>query len=200
MLAPWVVGVGELRRRIGHDRGMDYLIEAGFGLDYDTLHFTRTTEQSVFAGTTLCDIVTIELAGLVTCVELIGSSSVVGLLAKPIVDLAAGLSIGHNLTPVRAALEHGGWIYRGDAGDDGGHVFVLETRPCHRVAHLHVVAYESRQWKDYLQLRDLLRGSPAARAKYEAVKQQLRERVGDDREAYTEGKSAIVQELLSSLD
>ena len=60
------------------------------------------------------------------------------------------------------------------------------------------VEHEGRQWKNYLQFRDLLRHSPEARAKYEAVKQQLTRQVGDDRDAYTKGKSAIVRELLDS--
>ena len=112
-----------------HHRRMDDLIEAGFGLDYDTLRFGRTTERWVLAGARLRDRIANELAELVTDVEQIGSSSVEGLVAKPIVDLAAGLTTGHELAPVRATLEQRGWVYRGDARDEGGHVFVLETRP-----------------------------------------------------------------------
>ena len=179
-----------------HHRCVDDLIEAGLGLDYDTLRFGRTTEQWVLAGARLRDRIASELAALVADVEQVGSSSVEGLMAKPIVDLAAGLATEHEFAPVRATLEQRGWIYRGDARDEGGHVFVLETRPLHRVAHLHVVEHEGRQWRNYLQLRDLLRHSPEARAKYEAVKQQVSGQVGDDRDAYTKGKSAIVHELL----
>ncbi len=111
--------------------------------------------------------------------------------------LEAGFAVGHELTPVRATLEHTGRMYRGDAGDHGGHVFLLEASPGLRVACLHIVDHESRQWQDYLQLRDLLRHSADARDTYEAVKQRLREQVGDDRDAYTEGKSAIIGGLLS---
>jgi GrpB-like predicted nucleotidyltransferase (UPF0157 family) len=86
------------------------------------------------------------LGALAVNVEQIGSSSVLGLLAKPIIDLAAGVEADQNLDFVVFALEAAGWIYRGDANVDGGHVFVLEARPWHRVAHLHVVQYDGAEW------------------------------------------------------
>jgi len=55
-------------------------------------------------------------------VEQVGSSSVLGLLAKPIIDLVVGLSRHHDLGAVRTRLQAAGWSYRGDAGDHGGHV------------------------------------------------------------------------------
>ena len=116
-------------------------------------------------------------------VEQVGSSSVLGLLAKPIIDLVVGLSRHHDLGAVRTRLEAAGWIYRGDAGDHGGHVFAREVRPWHRVAHLHVVDHGGTQWRDHVVLRDLLRRSSDARDKYEAVKLRLVEELGDDRKA-----------------
>jgi GrpB-like predicted nucleotidyltransferase (UPF0157 family) len=66
-----------------------------------------------------------------------------------------------------------GWRYRGDAGCDGGWVFVLEDAPLHRVAHAHGVEQGGSQWCAYLQLRDLLRRSAEARQAYEETKRQL---------------------------
>jgi GrpB-like predicted nucleotidyltransferase (UPF0157 family) len=131
-------------------------------------------------------------------VEQIGSASVAGLLAKPIVDLAVGLAPEHPLGQVRSRLESEGWIYRGDAGADGGHVVVLEDRPWHRVAHAHVVPVGGDQWRNYLRLRDLLRESPSARERYAAVKRRLLDEVGNDRSAYTTGKSDVVLSLLGA--
>jgi GrpB-like predicted nucleotidyltransferase (UPF0157 family) len=174
---------------------VEELLAVGFGLDHDALGFERTTEAWVAAGGRLRDRVAAELGTLVLDVEQIGSSSVVGLLAKPIVDLAAGAGADVDLPEVIRRLEAAGWIHRGDAGDEGGHVFVLEARPGHRVAHLHVVEHGGRQWVDYLRLRDLLRRDAAARARYEAVKLELAER-GVDRKAYQAGKAAVVDALL----
>ncbi len=179
---------------------VEALSGAGLGLDYGMLRLDRTTEGWVVAGSTLRDQVAAILEGDAACVEPIGSSSVVGLRAKPIIDLAVALSEHQNLARVRSKLETAGWIYRGDAGNHGGHVFVLEARPWHRIAHLHVVDHGGAQWRDYLRLRDLLRRSSDARRQYEVVKLRLIEEFGDDRNAYTDGKSGVVRSLLSELE
>jgi GrpB-like predicted nucleotidyltransferase (UPF0157 family) len=178
--------------------GMDWLTSAGFGLDRDRVRLIRANQQWIEAGARLRDRVADELSGLVADVEHVGSSSVLGLLAKPIVDIVAGLAGGQALAPVHATLAVGGWTYRGDSGADGGHLFVLEARPGHRLAHLHVVDRGGEQWLHYVRLRDLLRRSPEARARYESVKRHLHEEVGDDRKAYTDGKADVVRQLLQA--
>jgi GrpB-like predicted nucleotidyltransferase (UPF0157 family) len=97
---------------------------------------------------------------------------------------------------VTARLRADGWIYRGDAGDQGGHIFVLESRPWHRVAHLHVVDHDGDQWRAYLRFREVLRRSPQARERYEAVKLRLAAQRPIDRRAYTNGKTAVVTSIL----
>ena len=179
-----------------NDPAVDVLTAAGLGLDHGDLRFGRTTAAWLGAGAELRTRVAEALDGLAADVQLVGSSSVLDLLAKPIIDLAVGLVAIENLRPVRARLEAGGWIYRGDAGDQGGHVFVLESRPWHRVAHLHVVHHDGDQWRAYLRFRDVLRGSPEARERYEAVKLSLAARRPVDRAAYTEGKTGVVTSIL----
>ncbi len=175
---------------------MKWLTDVGLGLDDDTLKLDRTNQQWIDAGSRLRDAVADQFVSRVAGVEQIGSSSVIGLLAKPIVDIAVGLAADQELQPVHALLEDTGWTYRGDAGPNGGHIFVLEAKPWHRVAHLHVVAHEGEQWRNYLRLKDLLRQSPLARARYESVKRQLTNEFGDDRLAYTEGKSTVIGLLI----
>lgn len=174
---------------------VDWLIAAGFGLDHGTVRLDRTTEDWLVAGSQLRDQVAASLRAVAADVEQIGSSSVLGLFAKPIVDLAVGVALDRYPDATRI-LEAGGWEYRGDAGDDGGHVFVLEARPRHRVAHVHVVERGGLQWTDYLRFRDLLPSDRQARERYEALKLRLAEEYGDDRKAYTEGKSTVVDSLL----
>ena len=176
------------------------MTRAGLGLDYDTVSLERTTQQWLTAGSRLGNQLRGILGTRVGGVEQIGSSSVLGLLAKPIVDLALGLVPDHDLAPVREALESDGWVYRGDAGGEGGHVFVLEVRPRHRVAHAHVVEHCGTQWRNYLRFRDLLRRSPDARQRYEVVKVRLALEHSSDGKAYTSGKTQIVSQLLAELD
>lgn len=178
---------------------MDALTTAGLGLDHATLRFGRTTAHWLVVGAELRARVAEMLGTRAVAVEQIGSSSVLGLLAKPIIDLAVGVPADHDPAALTRTLEAAGWIYRGDAGDDGGHVLVLETRPRHRVAHLHVVEHGGVQWRNYLSFRDLLRRSADARGRYEAVKVRLADQHEDDRKAYTDGKTPVVRALLRSL-
>ncbi len=77
--------------------------------------------------------------------EMIGSSSVVGLLAKPIVDLAVGVLANQEFCTVKRQQEPLSWMYRGDEGE---HVLALKSRPRNRVAHLHVVGHQGKQWQN----------------------------------------------------
>jgi GrpB-like predicted nucleotidyltransferase (UPF0157 family) len=118
--------------------------------------------------------------------------------AAPVPEAVAVSDAGLLPAAVLASLVTDGWIYRGDAGSDGGQVFVLETRPWHRVAHLHLVERGGEQWRNYLRLRDLLGRCPEARARYQATKLRLAGRQPTDRRAYTSGKTGVVTELLAS--
>jgi GrpB-like predicted nucleotidyltransferase (UPF0157 family) len=107
---------------------VDALTDVGLGLAYGTLRLERTTEEWLTAGSELRDSVTETLVGVAVHVEQIGSSSVLGLLAKPIVDLAIGLSEEDDLLAVTNRLEVAGWINRGgDTDEAGGRVFVCAT-------------------------------------------------------------------------
>mgnify|MGYP002630259493 CR=1 FL=1 len=126
--------------------------------------------------------------------EHIGSTAVPGLAAKPILDLAVGCPA--DFAGLRQGLEGAGYLYMGDGGDEGGHLFVRESAPEVRTHHLHVVRYAGPQWQGYLALRDLLRRSADARARYEGVKRDLARLHPLDRPAYTDGKTGCITELL----
>jgi GrpB-like predicted nucleotidyltransferase (UPF0157 family) len=131
-------------------------------------------------------------------VEHVGSTAVLGLVAKPILDLAVGLASTTDPDHVIPAIERLGCQFRGDKGDTGGLLFVLEDRPAHRIAHVHVVPYGSEKWRQYLAFRDRLRIDPDARACYAEVKRRLGEQFASGRQAYTAGKAAFVAGLLSA--
>jgi GrpB-like predicted nucleotidyltransferase (UPF0157 family) len=174
------------------------LTAVGLGLDYHEIRLGKTTDAWLAAGAELRDQVAHTLGSAVADVEVVGSSSVLNLLAKPIIDLAVALKADQPLSVVTGKLESAGWIYRGDAGERGGQIFVLEARPWYRVAHLHVVEHDGVQWRNYIRLRDLLRRSPAAREKYQAVKLRLTEQDHADRKAYASGKVEVVSSLLDA--
>ncbi len=77
---------------------------------------------------------------------------------------------------------------------------MLEDRPRHSIAHVHVVEYEGAQWKQYLAFRDLLLSDASARAAYARLKIELARKFADDRKAYTAAKQGPVDDLLEMHD
>jgi GrpB-like predicted nucleotidyltransferase (UPF0157 family) len=125
-------------------------------------------------------------------VDHVGSTAVPGLDAKPIIDIALAVRSAEDVPRLRRPLEGLGYVYRGDAGGEGGHLFVKESAPEVRTHHLHVVGVDDPQWRQWLLFRDELRADEALRARYSDLKKGLQERFAEDRKGYTEAKNAFV--------
>ncbi|MGX5680546.1 GrpB family protein [Schumannella luteola] len=131
-------------------------------------------------------------AGLI--VEHVGSTSVPGLAAKPIIDIDVVVEAAEVADSI-AVLEAAGWVHEGDLGIAGRETFRSRSDlPPH---HLYVVVRGSAAHRDHIDLRDHLRVNPADASRYEAVKRSLEHLLTVDRVAYTEGKGPIITELLA---
>ncbi|MDT2523714.1 GrpB family protein [Enterococcus raffinosus] len=124
----------------------------------------------------------------------IGSTSVEGLIAKPIVDILLELPEGYALDRVAELLQNAGWILM--IRKDKKQTLDLNKgyTPAgfaEKVYHLHVRALGD--W-DELYFRDYLRKYPKAARQYEELKRSLKEKYEHNRDAYTEAKTAFVQQ------
>ena len=171
--------------------------DASLGLRYGVVEVVEYRPEWMELGERLTARVAALLGSRATAVAHIGSTSVPGLAAKPIIDVAVRLVPDAVLDNLVAVLSGDGWIYRGDAGDDGGQVFVSETQPWLRVAHIHAIAHDDPQFDRYLAVRDRLRANPEAVARYSALKRELARRFPADRKAYTAGKTDFITDLLA---
>lgn len=133
----------------------------------------------------------------ITGIEHIGSTAVPGLAAKPVIDILISvhsLADAPRFLPPLAPL---GYAYVPKHED----VFP-ERRYLHRIVdgqhthHLHIVESGSEFYRVQLLFRDYLRAHPQAAAEYAALKYRLAEQHRHDREAYTDGKSTFIQEIL----
>jgi GrpB-like predicted nucleotidyltransferase (UPF0157 family) len=140
------------------------------------------------------------LADLDVVVEHVGSTSVPGLAAKPIIDIAVGFRSGIAIDRIAQILEPLGYIYRRDEGASGGQLFVVDEdgQPGHRTAYIHMVTTGDPQWARYLGFRDLLRASPDVRIEYEQLKRKLATEFPDDRIGYTSAKESFIESLLAT--
>jgi GrpB-like predicted nucleotidyltransferase (UPF0157 family) len=130
----------------------------------------------------------------VLAIEHVGSTSVPGLAAKPVLDVAI-LVVREQVPAAIAALERIGYRHRGDLGirdresmrapDDGPrrHVYVCVD------GTLHV--------RNFLAVRDVLRAHPDLRSRYGAVKTALAADPTMDIPRYVAGKSDVLQEVLA---
>ncbi|MEI8063824.1 MAG: GNAT family N-acetyltransferase [Verrucomicrobiota bacterium] len=135
---------------------------------------------------------------LLADVQHVGSTAVPGLPAKPILDLTAGVRTLEAIPEIIRRLTAIGYLYRGDEGDAGGHLFLRESAPDIRTIHLHVVEYNGNQWKNDLLFRNLLRQDAQLRQQYAKLKQRLAGEFGNNRKAYTAAKKEFIHEVLHS--
>jgi GrpB-like predicted nucleotidyltransferase (UPF0157 family) len=135
------------------------------------------------------------LGPLAVRIEHVGSTAVPGLAAKPIIDLDVVVATQGDLSAVIERLRPLGYRHEGDLGVPGRDAFASPPgSPAH---HLYVCPADSPALARHLALRDLLRADPEAARAYGDLKRTLAARFGDDRVAYTEGKTLFIESLLA---
>ena len=137
------------------------------------------------------------LGELAVDVQHVGSTAAPGLAAKPILDIAVAVRASADVMLAADRLRNAGYLDRGSAGREGGHLLVREIAPEVRSAHIHIMDAADPQWSDYLRFRDRLRSDGDVRQKYAQLKAQLAHAFGADRRAYTAGKSAFIRQVLA---
>jgi len=128
-------------------------------------------------------------------VEHIGSTSVAGLAAKPIVDLNVIVPTRADLPDAIARLATLGYVHEGDKGVAGREAF--RCPPGTARHHLYACAQDNAEHRRHIAFRDYLREHPEAARQYEALKRDLAARFRNDRPAYNDGKTDFVEAVLA---
>ncbi len=129
-------------------------------------------------------------------IQHVGSTSIPGMAAKPILDIAVAVADFEEAARCVPPLEQLGYLYRGENGIPRRHYFVKGDPVIH---HLHMVEIQSEQWASMIGFRDHLRHHPDVVQAYAALKQQLVEQFPTDRKAYQEGKEEFIQQVLRAV-
>ena len=132
----------------------------------------------------------------VLSIEHVGSTSVCGIAAKPILDMAVAIENQGNGEKCVAPLENIGYEYRGENGI-AGRFYFNKGFPA-RTHHLHILPADSEDLKNHLAFRDYLLQNPRAAQEYDRLKKDLAEKYPNDREAYLDGKAEFVQKILKA--
>ncbi len=133
-------------------------------------------------------------------IEHFGSTSVPGLSAKPVVDIIAGVaSLGEARAVAAPILENEGcdFFWRPSPGGESApyYAWFIKRDACgRRLCHIHMIEEGFEMW-DNLLFRDYLIKYPKTAKEYETLKLALAARYGNDREAYTNGKSEFIAKI-----
>jgi len=130
-------------------------------------------------------------------IEHVGSTSVPGLAAKPIVDIqvsVAGLGCEPRYVPPLQAI---GLVLR---SRDELHRYFRPPAGQPREVHVHVCAAGGQWERDHLLFRDYLQAHPAACLRYAEAKQANVRRWSDDGWAYTEAKTGVILDILEQAE
>ena len=134
-----------------------------------------------------------QCGGLTLRLEHVGGTSIPGMCAKPVLDIAAGRPREAPPDDFIAALERAGYEHRGERGVPG-RLFFCRGQP--RAYHVHLVEDGGSLWRDYLAFRDYLRAHAEAARRFAVLKRVLAARFSRDREGYMMAKSSHVEEIL----
>jgi GrpB-like predicted nucleotidyltransferase (UPF0157 family) len=139
------------------------------------------------------------LTGLLTMpVEHIGSTSIPGLPAKPIIDMLAVVDDYDSVTPRLQLLRDAGWTVAPEPGDEAARKYsICFPTVERRTHHLHVVE-PSWGWQDLLIYRDYLRAHPDVAQDYAVLKRELAAQDDQDRPRYRAAKAPFIQQTLAA--
>lgn len=137
--------------------------------------------------------VTEVLGNLALVIEHVGSTSVPGLPAKPIIDMDVVVESTDHIRAATLGLATLGYVHEGNLGISGREAFLWPpSTPRH---HLYVCPRNSKELHRHLSFRDYLIKHPDEAHRYAQLKRELAQKFTNDRKAYTDAKSEYIQTI-----
>ena len=121
-------------------------------------------------------------------VQHVGSTSIPGMKAKPIIDIDVGLENWGNFENVKSKLATIGYEYEGDRGIKGREAFCRNGKVQNKILdnidhHLYVCSVDNEEYKRHILFRDYLRSHDEARDRYNQIKEEILAKVGSENRA-----------------
>ncbi|GGV99062.1 hypothetical protein GCM10010230_24230 [Streptomyces narbonensis] len=131
-------------------------------------------------------------------IDHIGSTSVPGLAAKPVIDIQISVASLEPTDAFLGPLTGIGFVYRADNPERTKRYF--REPPSQQRTHVHVRQLGSFSQQFPLLFRDYLRCHPPAAIEYAAAKRRCAARFHDDRPCYVQAKDAVVWDIIRRAD
>ena len=127
-------------------------------------------------------------------IEHVGSTSVEGLSAKPIIDLDIVIE-NDKFEIIKRLLNDKGYKHEGDLGIEGREAFSYSEKEELMTHHLYVCPKDSKELFKHITFRDFLKNNPALASEYSKVKERAAVLYPDDIDKYMEFKSEIIEKI-----
>ena len=127
-------------------------------------------------------------------IEHVGSTSVPGMYAKPIIDIDLAIKGKEDFANCKKHLEAIGYIHVGDQGIDGREVFKRSSFGNNGILdnidhHLYVCEENNDEYSRHIKFKNMLIKNESYRNEYNEIKHAILEKVGNEnREGYVEAK------------
>jgi GrpB-like predicted nucleotidyltransferase (UPF0157 family) len=128
-------------------------------------------------------------------VEHIGSTSVPGLAAKPIIDILVVVTDSANESAYLPRLEAAGYVLRVREPEWNEHRMF---RTPEKDVHVHVYSDGCPEIQRNLNFRDRLRSNGDDRSRYERTKRELAAQAWPDMNAYAEAKTEVIESIIAA--
>lgn len=129
-------------------------------------------------------------------IQHVGSTSIEGLSAKPIIDIAVAVENVEVLGKLIPILSEAGYDVKNSI-DDLGEVLARKGSPENRTHYIHIEIKNSTFWNNHILFRDYLLKYPKYVKEYEELKQQIALKFGDERKKYTAEKNEFISMILN---
>lgn len=145
------------------------------------------------------DVIVARIEEYIQDIQHMGSTSVEGLAAKPIIDIMIGIRSLDDAKHCIPPLEMMGYEYVPEFEKDlPMRRYLRKSANGIRTHHIHMVERSSDFWNKHIAFRDILRSDASVRNEYAALKYRLAEEYRDDREGYTDAKTNFIETALSA--
>jgi GrpB-like predicted nucleotidyltransferase (UPF0157 family) len=135
------------------------------------------------------------LGNNIVAIEHVGSTSVEGLYAKPIIDLDVIIESYDKFEDVKSRLKNLGYNHEGDLGIKNREAFAYSEKYEFMTHHLYVCSRDSKELKRHITFRNYLRIHKEDREKYSQIKLQSALKYPTDIDSYVEAKSPCITEI-----
>lgn len=137
-----------------------------------------------------------KLEGISLGVEHIGSTSIPGIEAKPVIDILVGVLRVKDSKKCIVPLKKIGYKNLKDRGNPRTRLFFRKGDSIHSTHHLHVVKFGGKIWKKHTAFPRYLRTHRSWAKKYEALKKQSALKFKQNKENYTTSKGRFIEKVI----